>query len=207
MTREAQEGAAQQQIGHKRKQNRDHRRLTRIERGQHLPLVDDIHDHAKKQDSRGRDDSLPQAPAPPLLIADAMDQGPDKWPAPEAGVVDSVARCRMKRKVIGPPGRSRMSLQRRSRLSKEIPYQATAAMRSATRITTATRAVRIAFFDGASVKARTFLKRCGRHCERRSAFCNRDRAHVDRNRLRLLWIVADRSRVKAAFGLTGGPEA
>src|SRR5579863_2767854 len=92
VARHALEGATQQQIGNKGEQNHNHRRLAGIERAQHLPLVDDIHDDAKNQDPSGRDDALPQTSAAPLRVADAVDQSPDIGSAPEAGVADSVAR-------------------------------------------------------------------------------------------------------------------
>ena len=94
MTREAQEGATHEQIGDKREQNCDRRRLDRIEGDQHLPLVDDIHDHAKDDDPRRGEDSLPQTSAAPLLVPNATDQRPDIWPTPEPGVANAIARRR-----------------------------------------------------------------------------------------------------------------
>src|ERR1700691_6317159 len=89
---DALKGATQKQIRDKRQENRNNRRLARVERVQHLPLVDDIHDDAKNQDARRRDDSLPETSAPPLGVPNTVDQGPNIWPASEPRVMKPVAK-------------------------------------------------------------------------------------------------------------------
>src|ERR1700689_619846 len=79
-------------IGDKGEQNRNPRRLRRIERLEHHPLVDGVHDHAKDDDPRRRDEALPQTPAAALGVANAMDQGPDIRPAPDARVMYAIAQ-------------------------------------------------------------------------------------------------------------------
>ena len=64
----------------------------RIERLEHHPLVDGVHDHAKDDDPRRRDEALPQTPAATLGVANAVDQGPDIRPTPDARVMYAIAQ-------------------------------------------------------------------------------------------------------------------
>ena len=91
MTRNAPNGSAQNSIGNKRQQDRDQRQLGRIERIQKKELVDDVHDDPEDQDSRGRNNSLPQ-PRPAAL--DAARDRRQVWRASEPRVVDAVAQRR-----------------------------------------------------------------------------------------------------------------
>src|SRR5580692_13036284 len=92
MFRDALKRTAQKQIRDKRQQSRNNRGLAWVERVQHLPLVDDIHDDAKNQDARRRDDSLPKTSAPPLGVSNTVDQGPNIGPASEPRVMKPVAK-------------------------------------------------------------------------------------------------------------------
>src|SRR5271170_4537304 len=84
------DGTAKHDIRDKGEQNRNHRRLRRIERLKHHPLVDGVHHHAKDDDPRRRDEALPQTPAAALGVANAMYQGPDIRPAPDARVTYAI---------------------------------------------------------------------------------------------------------------------
>src|SRR5271170_221991 len=86
------DGTAKHDIRDKGEQNRNHRRLRRIERLKHHPLVDGVHHHAKDDDPRRRDEALPQTPAAALGVANAMYQGPDIRPAPDPRVMYAIAQ-------------------------------------------------------------------------------------------------------------------
>ena len=113
MTRDALERAAQQKVRDERQQNRDHRRLARIERAEDPPLVDDVHEDAKNDDPRGRDDPAPRSSR--CAPRARRESGPRNMafvqtlasptPSRRAAMI-AIAGCRMKRNVIGPPGRS-----------------------------------------------------------------------------------------------------
>lgn len=107
MMRDALNRTAKHEIGNKREQDCYHRRLDRVERLEHHPLVKGVHHDAKDQDSRRRDDSFPQASAPPLGVADAVNQRPDIRPSPEPRVHNAIAQrgdeghCRLKNETEG----------------------------------------------------------------------------------------------------------
>ncbi len=82
--------AAQQEIRNKRQQNCNHRRLGRVERLEHRPLINGVHHDAKNDDPRRRDDSFPETSTPSLRVADAMDERPQIWPTPDSGVMYAV---------------------------------------------------------------------------------------------------------------------
>jgi hypothetical protein len=88
MMRDAFNGAAQKEIRNKRQQNCDHCRLTRVESFEHKPLVDTVHNDAKNDDSRGRDNTFPEKLAPPF--GSAADQGPKIWPSSDSRIMDAV---------------------------------------------------------------------------------------------------------------------
>ena len=112
----------------------------------------------------------------------------------------AIAGCRMKRNVIGPPGRSRRSRHRRSRFSKETPYQTAPRASRPAISTTATRACTIALFDGASRQSADHS--CAHAIDNTrdvQHLCNTARDGVNQNRFGLFWIVAVKSPVKARF--------